>query len=218
MSSVFAEAAQPFQCSAFAGCPRFGESVIPANFGQQRQLANRHAGERAFDCRQLAWCALGCGQHRELLFHRAPEGCEHTIGQLLTIQNRAGLEQQRRIELFDGHVIGAQCLCHLGITLERGGFVDLVPAHQRRAGLLDQLSKGMERWSAADDESAAQLPDRVFQRYQGVMQPPAAGGAAGPMQLFFGVPEEQGDRVFGLLQGMEQGAVIGESQVLAKPN
>jgi hypothetical protein len=38
------------------------------------------------------------------------------------------------------------------------------------------------------------------------------------MQLFFGVPEEQGDRVFGLLQGMEQGTVIVESQVLAKPN
>jgi hypothetical protein len=32
------------------------------------------------------------------------------------------------------------------------------------------------------------------------------------------VEKKQGDRVFGLLQGVEQGAVIGESQVLAKPN
>lgn len=60
------------------------------------------------------------------------------------------------------------------------------------------------------------------------MQPPAARGAGGRGACFFGsadvvggarfVGDEGGDHVFGLLQGMEQGGIIGKSEVPAEPN
>ena len=157
------------------GRPRLAQAVRPVGVGGQ-QLPGVEVVARGI--RRVD--RVGRGQRMPRLGRRAarpPERGEHRERRALARADRPGLEQQVGREAAHDEPVVVQRLLQSGVELALGAAVAAVPEHRAGAGLVDERADDPVGRSATQHEPSADRLERIAERREGAVQPPARGAA-----------------------------------------
>ena len=204
----------------FAGPPLVPEAAIPARLvGRRRQAKIGEIGrrerrrQRRQSCRRLLERDIADAL-REIL----PEGRKDAIRLACSGRDRPGFGQQGGVETLDLQAAPFQRVLDPRVARDAGRFVQAVPVHRFGLRLFDQLLQLVQAVADAQDQAHAAAAQVRIQRQQRAMQPGRGRGARlpGPF-LVRRMDIHRNDRAPRFQRG-DQGGVVGQAQVAAKPD
>ena len=126
--------------------------------------------------------------------------------------------QQRPRVAFELHALTGQPIVHGVLEVARPGLVAPCRIHRLSADLLRDICYDVIGQAAAQDEPCPAFTQSMAQTFEALVQPPAGGGSWRPAPGRFLVQDKQGQYWSARFGRGRQGGLVGEPQIVAKPD